>query len=1068
MSPPRILAWVPGLFLAFASAGCSKTDPGSARTAEPVGESREALAVGNAIDIGVPAKLDGEKAIDPKVACRDDGRCLAVWFQAHGSYNYLVGRRFDASGPIDTELIAFGAYTQTPILALAARPSGDFLVAWSHPSVGVGLHAAFVDAATAAVTELSLGLPVSATLGDVVSTGSGYVLVYHYSDTRAVRITNGVADVPGISVGPSTVSRVVVGPDQLAVAFAAQGLVRVSLSSGSVLDASLIDYSKYAPADLPALAFDGSNYVALWPYSGKVYTARIRASDGALLDPPDEFNQLPGAHVIATDSAIELGLTWDPVRPDAYYDGKNVLGLWVRGPWYTHELVGARIGAGGTRLSGSPDTQYEFSLASLQAAGVLGGHVSLAPTSGALVAAWSEMTPNCTDPLANCGYAQGGVALLRSTQPAGSVPSGSSLPSPSFLGSTHDISAVASDGHDFLVAYRDPSRKLIQARLFDAASGSALGAPFTVGPWQGRVALPDDHLDVAWSGSFYVVVWDNTYRLISCAGELLAGPTAYYDAATHPSVACNDDKCLIVYQNFDTSELIEAQRVDAHSGALVDTSPLLIGGAELSVGHPAVASDSKPSASQRTFLVTWSVGSTAGESPSRVNARRVRSSLGTLLAPVTLAEPSYAGDVMVASDGDQFYVAYDQGNELWGTRVDAITGAAPAGVTPIKLAAQTGLESIRVGFDGAAFVATISSQVYDDPDAPSFGIHGLRISTAGALLDGTPFLIREQDTNFLSLGTTAFGRSLVGFDDWDTPSFATLIRGKTIDDDLGSGTAPPAQCVTGSGGTGGGSGGVGGSAGGGFGGSGGSTGGSGGSIGGSGGSTGGSGGSGGSGSTGGSGGSGGSGGNGGSGGGGAGGSVGVGGSAGLDVGGGAGDSAGGASDAGGVSGGGGFSGSAGDVARAGKSGVGGSARGAAGEAGDAGEATNAGAISTAGKSGGRGSGGASGAQGGVPGQGGSAGDETGDGVSGGGASAAGEGSTSAHAGEAGAVATGPREPSARAQNPSAPSGCNCRSAPPPAGDDSPALGLAMFGAVLLRRSRRVKEDVPPIAADDEI
>ena len=40
----------------------------------------------------------------------------------------------------------------------------------------------------------------------------------------------------------------------------------------------------------------------MWYFGVRTYAIRVRASDGAILDPHDDVNQVTGGHIIATSS----------------------------------------------------------------------------------------------------------------------------------------------------------------------------------------------------------------------------------------------------------------------------------------------------------------------------------------------------------------------------------------------------------------------------------------------------------------------------------------------------------------------------------------------------------------------------------------------------------------------------------------------------------------------------------------------------------------------------------------------------------------------------------------------
>ena len=327
-----------GLLLAttLALAACRDERP-----AEPVTTIARPLTVGTTeLAIAPPSQSSGGSTTtsSPRVACNAGGRCLAAWVQTYGTTNYVFARRIDQNGLVDAQVIVLGTITvtapQSASVAAAARDAGDFMVAWWSTTNG-GISLARVDATTGAVLD-SPPKQIADTvqsLNRILIVNDSYAVVYGSTGAaaesifRAARVQGGVVvDAPGISLGPSSAatrmfSTFAVGPGQQIAVVSTTGLRRVDLATGTILDATPVAYNQYAVGDgfdEAGVAYDGANYIVIWAFGGRTYAIRVRASDGAILDPHDDVNQVTGAHVIAT-SSIPLDIA------TAVFDGTYVI-----------------------------------------------------------------------------------------------------------------------------------------------------------------------------------------------------------------------------------------------------------------------------------------------------------------------------------------------------------------------------------------------------------------------------------------------------------------------------------------------------------------------------------------------------------------------------------------------------------------------------------------------------------------------------------------------------------------------------------------------------------------------
>jgi len=93
----------------------------------------------------------------------------------------------------------------------------------------------------------------------------------------------------------------------------------------------------------PTAAFDGENFLVVW-YGGvgAVFGARVRASDGTLLD-----------QAAFTIAQAPSPAPWIPTAPSVAFDGTNFVVVWSQGPAGGNgEVHGARVTPGGVLLDG--------------------------------------------------------------------------------------------------------------------------------------------------------------------------------------------------------------------------------------------------------------------------------------------------------------------------------------------------------------------------------------------------------------------------------------------------------------------------------------------------------------------------------------------------------------------------------------------------------------------------------------------------------------------------------------------------------------------------------------------
>ncbi|WP_224243169.1 hypothetical protein [Hyalangium gracile] len=291
------------------------------------------------------------------------GEFLVTWLEAGNVWARRVKYNHTLLGSANTQV---GTNALAP--PSVTVDGADYRVLWNSPRNGV---TRALSTRVSALAELApnaeLGLSeASSARGAIAAMDSGRYLAAYATDAATVG--------PRVSARLVTEGRVHVSPERMADplvpstvphymptvgagngvylmawshpvsggGFILQGL-RVSASTGQVLDSvPLTINSSSGPNFDPAVAFDGTNFLVVWvSYNSTptIYGARVRASDGAVLDStPFRISTLPaGAPSVPHE------------EPALAFDGTNYLVTWQG---YGYDANGAFVsGVYGIRVS---------------------------------------------------------------------------------------------------------------------------------------------------------------------------------------------------------------------------------------------------------------------------------------------------------------------------------------------------------------------------------------------------------------------------------------------------------------------------------------------------------------------------------------------------------------------------------------------------------------------------------------------------------------------------------------------------------------------------------------------
>ena len=285
--------------------------------------------------------------------------------------------------------------------------------------------------------------------------------------------------------------------------------VRVRASDGVVLDETPLRIATGSQVEhKPAAAFDGTNFLVTWEDhrqgSPLLYGARVRASDGAVLDTPRLISKSPVSGFPQYNGSVA-------------FDGTNFLVTWEG--IYSFSMFGPpTYGIQGIRVrpsDGQPIESTSFAIARLNPDGAIpsprvscgGGRCLVVWTSSAPGSTWSDLMGTRLEAATGKRL---DASPLRFTQTAGV---------------NERYASVTSDGKDFLVTWStggsSTSGPLFGARVRGSDGALLESTPFTVADNQlGQAA------QVTFDGSDYRVAWKGTRDGVERLGSTRVSPRA--------------------------------------------------------------------------------------------------------------------------------------------------------------------------------------------------------------------------------------------------------------------------------------------------------------------------------------------------------------------------------------------------------------------------------------------------------------------------------------------------------------------------------------------------------------
>jgi len=693
-------------------------------------------------------------------------RCFAAYEQIVGSgEDSDWGTRFSAGAEmLDAPRVSLSA----PGWPMQVLASGSDFVVVQGQGVGSQTYTALsrVRGSDGVRTSVvTTGLPPNS-YSLSAATASSVLLINQYQGNQAYLYDNAFARIGSPVSIPLGVdlSTLVAGTDQYLVV-AAGAAVRLDAKTGALLGTA-IEFAKYVPLGTGPIrgAYKDGVYLLSWfsPANSDLLGVRIRASDGAVLDAPDEFNQTPGVKVLCAGCKQQTSTL-------GRYPHVNVIGgqfvvTFMRTT--TSELFGFNVDAStGTRPDGA--TTLPAAIGNLP----LAANVEVHAVANAAVARQGNFVYPFAPSSAPSGF------TLGTKQPI------------ALLAAPRSWLRVGTNGSDYLVTFS--YGKALYATRVKESTGAVLDSPpLTLGTGT-RAAIASD-------GSGYMVVWAKSYSAfararVSADGAVTALadlPTNYTPGVSYPlptdfELTFNGEYYCLAW----TQGVVMYEKRMQPDGTPVDATAVgLRPGDYNAVGRTLLLADTTPTADRRTFLYVFA--------NADLFTRRVRAQTGAVLGFTTLATGVSDGAFFSgASDGTNGLVAYQVGGNLSASIVDPVAATATSTVNVMSLGTTASLG--RAWHDGLSFNLVLTGVTNEIGRAPAYL---QRLDGALARLDskvpglGTPLPTLDNILDY-DVAAAKGKRSLFAYADTAMDRFGIMARAVWIQND-----GQPAPVPTGSGG----------------------------------------------------------------------------------------------------------------------------------------------------------------------------------------------------------------------------------------------------------------------------
>jgi hypothetical protein len=683
----------------------------------------------------------GSAAGDQEVpAVAFDGRnYLVVWCDYRSGSWDIYGARVSASGSVIDDTLGIAICTATgdqdcPVIAFDGT---GYLVVWDdYRSGSWDIYGARVSVGGSVLDPG--GVAISTAAGDqeypaIGFDGTDYLVAWCDSRSGSYDIYGARVSAGGSVLDPGGIAISTAASDQWLPAIAFDGTnylvvwgdyrggnsdiygARVSVG-GSVLDLGGIAISTAANGQyIPAIAFDGTNYLVVWGDSrsggsSDTYGARVSLG-GVLLDPEG----------IAISTAAN-----DQNYPAIGFDGTNYFVVWEdsRSDGSSFDTYGARVSVGGSVL--------DLGGIAISTAASDQWLPAIAFDGTNYLVVWMDSRSSNWDIYGGRVSARGfvldseGIAICTAA-------------------SDQNYPAITFDGTNYLVVWEDYRAGGSSSDIYGARV-SAEGSILDLGGTVISSAASDQCVPAAaFDGTNYLVVWEdyrggNSWDIygarVSLGGVLLdpegiAISTASNDQ-NYPAIAFDGTNYFVVWEDYrsgGSSSDIYGARVSV-GGVVLDPGGIAISTAADDQNYPAIGFDGT------NYLVVWEDYRNGG-SNSDIYGGRV-SVRGSVLDPGGIAistSTNHQRVPAVAFDGTNYLIAWmdyrnGSSSDIYGARVSA--GGSVLDPGGIAISTSTNYQRVpAVAFDGTNYLV-----VWEDyHSASSWDIYGARVSVGGEVLD---------------------------------------------------------------------------------------------------------------------------------------------------------------------------------------------------------------------------------------------------------------------------------------------------------------------------------------------
>jgi hypothetical protein len=521
--------------------------------------------------------------------------------------------------------------------------------------------------------------------------------------------------------------------------------VRVRASDGQLLDASPLLIATGSTVQYrPAVAFDGTNFLVVWENIGNlpaIHGARVRASDGAVLDPtPLYLSRTPlGGQALAQHA------------PAVAFDGTHYLVTWHG--YYSFGPQSFVTGVQAIRVRPSDGSCVESTSTFIAAGGI---NSRVAATDGYFLVSWTR----------------GQLAeAARISAASGQRVDATAISLGTASGQPH--ATVTARSGEFLTAWIGSDGGL-WARRVRASDGVKLGTEDTlVGP------AARGEPEVSFDGVDYRFIWHGTRQgwtrtlttRMSSQGTVTAdaefvlaekgqNPNPMYRSCSIASAGAG--RVLVTYAKDDETK----RRFRGQMRLMVE------GQSYVSSEFPVAAVGSNPqghygsaaAAGEGIYLVVWPENNPAtSDGRPDILGVRVRASDGARLdaTPLRIGTVASSADLepAVAFDGTNFLVVWHQidfSPVIFGARVRASDGAV-LDSTPFLISrspyadgdASLAQHQPALAFDGTNYLVTWTGAYYSGGynGVVSEGVMAIRVRPDGTIADARSRLLSTRGSN---------------------------------------------------------------------------------------------------------------------------------------------------------------------------------------------------------------------------------------------------------------------------------------------------------------------------------